>query len=110
MRQQVTQATATAPADHTLSDVAIEGTLRTAFAPHRCDVKLQMDSFVRTKKVALIIHASRAGGTGARPFIVEGVPVEALRRRDALLTYIDDVREQLRRHNVDFTVRLQREH
>ena len=38
----------------------------------------------------------------------EGVSVDALRGRDALLSYIDDVREQLRRHNIAFTGSLQR--
>ena len=89
-----------------LSDQAIERILRVAFAPHRCDVKLQIDVFVGSKKVAVIIYASRPGSSAEeRSFIVEGVNVEALRRRDTLLSYIDDVRKELQRRHIALAAR-----
>ena len=87
------------PAGEALPDEAIERILRGAFAPHRCDVKFQIDVFERSKKVALIIYVSRAGD---RPFVVEGVIVDLLRPRDALVTFIHDVRTQLQGHNIAF--------
>ena len=82
-----------------------------AFAPHRCDVKFQIDAFVGSKRVAVIIYASRAGtNAGGRPFIVEGVDVDALRQPDRLLTYIDDLRKELQRRHVAFTANVQRLH
>jgi hypothetical protein len=98
-RQLAHEAVESCSAVKILPDEAIERILRDAFAPHRCDVKFQIDAFAQSKKVALIIYASRIG---ARPFVVEGVIVDLLRRRDALVTYIHDVRKQLQRHNIAF--------
>jgi len=64
-----------------------------------------------SKRVAVIIYASRAGtNAGGRPFTVEGVDVDALRQPDRLLTYIDDLRKELQRRHVAFTANVQRLH
>jgi len=100
-RHTAHETVASAPTAETLPDQAIERILRIAFAPHRCDVKFQIDAFVGSKKVAVIIYSSRAGtNAGGRPFIVEGVDVDALRQPDRLLTYIDDLRKELQRRHV----------
>ena len=110
-RHTARETVASAPTAETLSDEAIERILQIAFAPHRCDVKFQIDAFVRNKKVSAIIYVPRAGmSAGRRPFIVEGVNVDALRQREALLTYIEDVRKELQRHTIAFTANLQRVH
>ena len=96
------RAAAALPAE-TFTDQAVEDALRAAFAPHRCDVQFQLDAFTQLRKVALVIHAVRDGvGAIEQEFVVEGIDVESLRRRQALLDYIDDVREQLQQRRVRF--------
>jgi hypothetical protein len=90
-----------------LTDQAIEDALRSAFAPHRCNVEFQIDAFTRSRKVALVIHAMGAGlRANEREFIVEGICLDNLRRREALLDYIDDVREQLKQRRIAFATNL----
>jgi hypothetical protein len=84
-----------------LTDQAIEEALRTAFAPHRCDVQIQLDAFTQARKLALVIHAAGLRAT-EREFIVEGIGLDTLRRREALLDYIDDVRGQLKLRRIGF--------
>ena len=96
------RAAAGMPAE-TFTDQAIEDALRAAFAPHRCDVQFHLDTFTQLRKVALVIHAVRDGVRAIeQEFVVEGIDVDTLRRREALLDYIDDVREQLQRRRVSF--------
>lgn len=89
------------PCDDLLSDQAVGEALERAFAPHRCDVAFQTDAFTETKKVALVIRVLHNAGT--REFVVEGISVDTLRRPDALLAYVDDVRRQLRQRKVVFS-------
>jgi hypothetical protein len=92
-----------------LEEGELEDVLRNAFAPHRCDVRFQDDVFSLTRKISLRIHVSRIGAHQAeKEFVVEGVPVAALRCSEALSKYVDDVRHQLQKRRVFFAIAPQR--
>ena len=85
------------------TEQTVEAALRAAFAPHRCDVQFELDAFTQFRKVALVIHAVRDGGRPIeQELVVEGIDLDTLRRREALLNYIDDVREQLQQRRIRF--------
>jgi hypothetical protein len=86
-----------------LEDEQIERQLRASFAPHRCAVRFQNDAFGDGRKVALLIHVRIGVKLGEQEFYVEGVPIDLLRDRSALLEYIDDIRRQLQQRRVAFS-------
>jgi hypothetical protein len=87
--------------DRQLEDEELKGILQRAFAPHRSIVAFQHDAFSGDTKLALVIQVS---GISPRicEFLVEGVPIESLRRRETLSSYIDDVREHMRERAISF--------
>ena len=86
-----------------LSDDDLEQEAQRAFAPHRCVVRFQTDAFDGSRKVALRIMVSVCKArVGEKEFVVEGVRAEALRQREALEQYLDDVRAQLQQRGVAF--------
>ena len=86
-----------------LCDHDLRRMLQGAFSPHRCEARICRDAFSEESKVLLAIQVLGIGSRiGEREFLVEGVPIESLRDRAALLQYIEDVRRELQRRRVPF--------